>query len=253
MVYITGDCHGDWRKFSTSKFKDQTGMTRDDYVIVCGDFGLWHDDKSERYWLDWLTSKPFTVCFVDGNHENFDRLYGDEFDVVDFNGGKAHRIRDNVYHLIRGHVFTLCGKKFFAFGGARSHDISDGIIDRDDYENETEFKVMVARYRIENKMFRINHMSWWEEEMPSNDEMAFGLKTLSDYNNEVDYVVSHCCPQHVISLISDGLYKPDKLTSYFNEVSEKLNFTKWFFGHYHCDMSPLPEYVMLYDKIVRVV
>ena len=135
-VYITGDCHGDFRKFSTDSFPEQKGLSRDDFVIVCGDFGLWHDTKDERYWLNWLQSKPFTLLFVDGNHENFDRLYSDEFPIIDFHGGKVHKIRENVYHLMRGHVFELCGKKFFAFGGASSHDIQDGILEPDEYPDK---------------------------------------------------------------------------------------------------------------------
>lgn len=51
-------------------------MTKDDYVIICGDFGgVWDEGKMETVLLDWLDSKSFTTLFVDGNHENFDRLY----------------------------------------------------------------------------------------------------------------------------------------------------------------------------------
>lgn len=92
MIYITGDCHARFHKFSTDAFPERKEMTREDYVIVCGDFGgVFFDDKTERWWLKWLSEKPFTIIYVDGNHENFDRLYGDEFEVVDFHGGKAHR------------------------------------------------------------------------------------------------------------------------------------------------------------------
>lgn len=122
MVFVTGDCHAEFNKFSTKNFPEQNGMTRDDIVIVCGDFGIWHDNAEERYWLKWLNNKPFTTVFVDGNHENFDRLYSDEFPIVDFHGGKAHKIRDNIYHLMRGYMFEFDGKKFFCFGGASSHD-----------------------------------------------------------------------------------------------------------------------------------
>lgn len=68
-VYLTGDCHAEFGKFSTKRFPEQKELTRDDYVIVCGDFGLWHDCPEERHNLDWLASKPFTLLFVDGNHE----------------------------------------------------------------------------------------------------------------------------------------------------------------------------------------
>ncbi|MFR7743331.1 MAG: hypothetical protein ACLU3I_08610 [Acutalibacteraceae bacterium] len=50
-------------------------MTKDDYMIVCGDAGLvWHGNKSDDPQLDRLKALPFTVLFLDGNHENFDVL-----------------------------------------------------------------------------------------------------------------------------------------------------------------------------------
>ena len=130
MVYITGDTHAVFNRFNTKNFPEQKEMTKDDFVIVCGDFGgIWYDNKYERHWLKWLSEKPFTILYVDGNHENFDRLYSEEFEVVDFHGGKAHKLNDSVYHLMRGEIFDFEGKKFLAFGGSRSHDIDDGILD----------------------------------------------------------------------------------------------------------------------------
>ena len=48
-------------------------MTKDDYMIVCGDAGLvWNGDKSDDSQLDRLEALQFTVLFVGRNHENFD-------------------------------------------------------------------------------------------------------------------------------------------------------------------------------------
>ena len=93
MIYVTGDTHipVDIHKLNTQRFEGQKSMTKDDYVTICGDFGLlfnyWETGKSvpscpddlcwtkeELYWYDWLNEKPFTTLWVDGNHENFDRL-----------------------------------------------------------------------------------------------------------------------------------------------------------------------------------
>ena len=251
-IYITGDCHADFHKFSSDSFPEQKELTKDDFVIVCGDFGLWHDSGQERYWLNWLNEKSFTLLFVDGNHENFDRLYGGEFEVVDFLGGQAHKIRESVYHLMRGNVFNLGGKKVFAFGGASSHDIKDGILEPDDYASLLDLKNEYKRLTSSGKMVRINHLSWWAEEMPSKEEMNFGLNTLQKHNNKVDFIVSHCCPQHIASLFSHGLYKHDELTSYFDEVASNTEFSKWFFGHYHDDRAVYDQYIMLYDQIVQI-
>ena len=39
MIYITGDCHGNFERFNASIFPEQNEMPKDDYVIICGDFG----------------------------------------------------------------------------------------------------------------------------------------------------------------------------------------------------------------------
>ena len=139
MIFVTGDCHSEFKKLSTASFPVQKEMTKKDIVIVCGDFGaVWDAGMSptEKYWLDWLDEKPFTTVFVDGNHENFDRL-NSEFETVDFHGGKAHKINESVYHLMRGEIFDFEGKSFFVFGGASSHDIDDGILSRKDFKRKT--------------------------------------------------------------------------------------------------------------------
>lgn len=70
MIYVTGDCHGGFQRFGMKYFPQQKELDRDDYMIICGDFGgIWEDTPQERYWLDWLEGKPFTTLFVDGNHE----------------------------------------------------------------------------------------------------------------------------------------------------------------------------------------
>lgn len=94
MIYITGDCHGDFRKFNIELFPEQREMTKNDYVIICGDFGgVWMRDtesEQEKWWMDWLEEKPYTTLFVDGNHENFDRLYS--YPEEEWHGGLVHRL-----------------------------------------------------------------------------------------------------------------------------------------------------------------
>ena len=102
MIYLTGDTHTpiDISKLNTKNFPDQKQMTRSDYVIVLGDFGLlWHEDKEYRHWLKWLSEKPFTLLWIDGNHENHDWIQS--LSVEHWHGGKVHRIADNLFHLMR--------------------------------------------------------------------------------------------------------------------------------------------------------
>ena len=169
MIYITGDCHGNFERFNTSIFPEQRKMTKDDYVIVCGDFGgVWNKDEEsskETMLLDWLDCKSFTTLFVDGNHENFDRL--NAYPVEEWYGGKVHKIRSSVIHLMRGQIYEMEGKKIFTFGGANSHDISGGILELEDPDYQRKREELDQGY----KPYRINHLSWWKEELPSEEEM----------------------------------------------------------------------------------
>ena len=94
MIYITGDTHVDFSRFEEDKFPIQSEMTKNDYIIICGDFGgVWNyivESIYEKHWLDWLNNKNFTTLFVDGNHENFERLYN--YPVEEWRGGKVHKI-----------------------------------------------------------------------------------------------------------------------------------------------------------------
>ncbi len=119
MIYVTGDVHGDFTRFSSDNFPEQKGMTKADYVLICGDFGgLWDGSKRERYWLDWLEHKPFTTLFVSGNHENYDLLA--ELPVAQWRGGRVQFLRPSILHLMRGQVYELAGKRLFTMGGAAS-------------------------------------------------------------------------------------------------------------------------------------
>ena len=250
-VYVTGDCHGDWWRLNRYEIDRDRVLTEGDIVIVCGDFGIWNEyAKNEEHDLNCLSNEPFTTVFVDGNHENFDRLYGDEFEIVDVCGGKAHKIREHVYHLMRGCVFEFEGKKFFCFGGASSHDIADGVIVPSECQD---WKEEALKWHEAGRQFRIRGLTWWPEELPTAEEMEFGRQNLVESGNKVDYIITHCCPQQIASIFSRGFYKPDVLTTYFNEIMQDVEFTRWFFGHYHDNKNILGKFIMLYDNVERIV
>lgn len=250
MVYITGDCHGNFERFDVDIFPEQLEMTKNDYVIICGDFGgIWDRDSSrekETKVLDELENKSFTTLFVDGNHENFDRLY--RYPVEEWNGGKVHKIRPSVIHLMRGQVFLIAGKKILSFGGARSHDISGGILELD----APDFEAKARELGRIGKPYRINHLSWWEEEMPSVEEMEEGVKNLEANGNKVDFIVSHCCATSTQVLIGGGMFESDYLTDYFEQIRQRVDFKKWFFGHYHDNRNVNAQEILLYEQIIRI-
>jgi len=246
MIFITGDTHGDFTRFNTHIFPEQKEMTKDDYVIVCGDFGIWDVSKRERYWLDWLNDKPFTTLFVTGNHSNYDLL--NQYPVSEWNGGSVQYIRDTVIHLMRGQVFDIGGKRCLTMGGASSHDISDGILEPDDPDFRRKKRQLDKRMAL----YRINHISWWKEELPCDAEYETARKNLDACGWRVDYIISHCCPSSIVDVIGGGLYQHDRLTDFFEEVKERCQFDYWFFGHYHDDRALMRKYILLYEQILQI-
>lgn len=245
MIYVTGDCHAQFHKFNTTCFPEQKDMTKDDVMIVCGDFGgIWHqneNNKTEKWWLNWLNDLPFTVCFVDGNHENFDRL--NQFPIVEHFGNPVHEIKPSVLHLMRGYCYNIQNKKIFTFGGAHSHDIDDGILELEDSRIKTWEK-------DDSKFFRVNHLSWWTEESPSEEERQRGLQTLKNLNHEVDFIITHMPPSEAMLQLN---CTTDDISNYLQHIANTTKYTKWFCGHMHDNKYFTSSNVqLLYDGILSI-
>lgn len=115
MIYITGDTHGEQARFSPFGMPREESFKANDTVIVCGDFGyIFSGSDEENKFLDELSEKPYTICFCDGNHDNLPAIYA--YPEEEWNGGRVHRIRKNIFHLMRGQIFEIEGKKFFTMG-----------------------------------------------------------------------------------------------------------------------------------------
>lgn len=229
-VYVTGDVHGR-AEYGASRFAFKSWppgrtLTRDDAVIVAGDFGfVWDGSNAERYWLDWFESKPWTTCFVDGNHENHHALA--ELSVREWNGGLVHEARPHVLHLMRGEVFDIDGLTVLAMGGATSND---------------------RQYRKEGR-------SWWPEEMPSEEETEHCRASLDRVGWKVDHVVTHEAP----AALAEGLcrergreYRGDPLQTFLGELDGRLDYCAWFFGHYHDDEWRDDRHRLIYRDIVPI-
>ena len=37
-IFMTGDTHGDFSRLRPAAFREQGGLTKDDYLIICGDY-----------------------------------------------------------------------------------------------------------------------------------------------------------------------------------------------------------------------
>ena len=246
-IIVTGDIHGNpFQRLNVEKFPEGKTYTKEDYVIILGDFGLvWDDSAMEHSCLDWLENKPWTTLFIDGNHENYDLL--NKFPIEEWGGGRVQKIRSSVIHLLRGEVYDIGGYKFFAMGGARSHDIQDGVLEVGDPR--------IKIWKKDNfKLFRINHISWWEEEIPNEEERKNALKNLAENDYKVDYILTHEAPSSDVVLMDHLLYHPDEYSKWLEmEIRQKVKYKKWFFGHYHLNLDVNEKETCLFERRIRIV
>lgn len=182
---------------------------------------MWFGDSRDDETLDWLERLPFTLAFVCGNHENYDAL--ERYPVAEWHGGKVHRVRPHVLHLMRGQVFELESYRFFTMGGAKSHDTNH----------------------------RIDHISWWRQELPSDEEYSEALQNLERYNWQVDYIITHCAPTS-IALMGSRHNEADRLTDFLQEVRERAKYYYWLFGHYHDNKAVDEKHILLWEQIVQI-
>ena len=227
MIYVTGDTHGntDCRKLFFFA-KRHPELTKSDYVIIAGDFGgVWRMSTLEED-LDAFGKLPFSILFVDGNHENFDVL--ESFPVEIWNGGKVHKIRPDIIHLMRGQVYEIAGKTIFTFGGATSID----------------------------KAYRIPGVSWWSRELPSYEELDEGIENLKRRDNKVDYIITHSCGLRALAYprlkAAAGIKTACPESHLLSNFEDLATFKHWYFGHFHIDARLSDKYTVLMYDIVKL-
>ena len=220
MVYVTGDLHGEYARFSAPAMRR---LKKGDTLIVCGDFGfLWRGDKKEESVLKKIGGLRYQVLFVEGCHDNYDLLR--EYPETEWNGGRVREISGGLKQLMRGELFQIEGHSYFTFGGGESteHDI------------------------------RTASRTWWEEEMPSPKEMRHGLETLLAAEKRVDYIITHEPSGKCQGFLGAGQRRLDGMNIYLNQLEENVEFKRWFFGSLHLDKPLSKRHLAVFQRVVPV-
>ena len=233
-VYVCGDTHGTHTIHKLRNFRNGAGatLTKDDYVIVCGDFGLlWNNSYFDHYYgststyvdscpedmnwdrdelrlLRWYDECPWTTLWIDGNHENFDRIQ--LYPISEWHGGNVQKISDSVIHLMRGEIYDIDGHTYFCMGGAMSTD--RGPARGDEYLSEGKW--------------------WWPEEIPNDMEWTHACHNLEKHQDQVDFIITHDAPAAVYEQIR---FYPSPVSRHLDLFRQSVNFTHWFCGHLHTD------------------
>jgi len=226
-IFITGDKHGSMRLFFGIAEKKLAAP--EDVLIIAGDTGYVRGDDYPLQMLTLQQLFPGTLCFIDGNHDNHPIL--NALPVEEWNGGRVHRLGERVFHLMRGEIFSIEGRRIFTMGGARTVE--------NNYEGEA-------------------GVDFWPGEEPSSEELAYAETRLSDNLDTIDFVITHEAPLNARNLIPrfkrvDGDYLlPSVLQRWYGMLSANPRFKKWYFGHMHADLEISQDLQCVFSRLIDI-
>ena len=209
LIGLIGDTHGDMEHvLIVARTMWARGVS---VLLVLGDFGfIWpgHNWDNELDKISKRLAERGQILFwLDGNHEDFSRLYA----KFPLSPDGLRRLRPNIIHLPRGHRTSLnFGRTLAVLGGANSID----------------------------RHHRAEGLTWWPQEQISDDDLtALG-------NERAEIMVGHDAPTPLPSLdaalaTTDRYWPPEMLTY---SAAGRKQFTQGFLqvrpslyvgGHFH--------------------
>ncbi len=221
-LFVTGDTHGrrDIKKFRPEYFPQGQELTKQDVVAVLGDTWIYgsNDPTVNEQLIDTYNGYPWTTAFIKGNHENHPKLNSLPTTVMWDN--VVHVVSDSLYMLQTGRTYKFDEAAVLTIGGALSQDRNMGFVGID----------------------------WFEEELPSREEIERVFDSLHHMDGEFDYIWSHTVPRRFLGALGLRELIIDPTTKLLDEVFDDGRFQKWFCGHLHRDYNFSPLHLM-YNSI----
>lgn len=214
MIYLISDIHGKTEFKGLLQYLERA--EKDDLLIVLGDVGLTFGDTEEnRVFTEWFLSLEKNIAIVDGNHENFEYLRS--FPEEDWNGGKVHRLTENIVHLMRGNAFKIEDKSVFVFGGCKSSKVWHEL------------------------------GLYYPGEEPEKEELALAYETIKKNGFEFDYILTHKYEQTP----PDATYCPElgELEKY---IDENVSYKHWYCGHSHKYREIDERHTIVFDELIKL-
>ena len=223
-IFITGDYHGGHS--ANKRYITDIKAGVDDYYIIAGDLGIpWFDKdckRDQKALKGLLYRSPGIILFVDGNHDNFNRL--NALPTKTLFGAPVGILHERVFHLRRGYVYEIAGRSIFAFGGGVSID----------------------------RHLRTIDINWWPQEIPNHAEIERGLNSLGKVNYKVDIVLTHEAPDCALTALRiPPMPEWQTVRTILNQFESMIDYKIWCFGHYHMDIRN-ERYKALQDDIIEI-
>ena len=90
--------------------------------------------------------------------------------------------------------------------------------------------------------------------MPSAEEYEGAMANLAANDFDVDYVITHCAPEAVISM-ADNVFarRPNELTDFLTRLITiyGIRYKGWYHGHYHKDLD-MGKIHCLYNRVIEL-
>lgn len=223
-IGFLGDTHGNTR-FTIEAIKEAHNRNCET-ILQLGDFGIWDHIPAGVRFLDdvdaELEKREMKLIFCDGNHECFDRLYDDDIYPVSDDGFR--RVRKNIWHAPRGHIWEMGGVTFMAMGGAHSIDGPKGAWPQG----------RGPGYDRIHGLFDLG--AWWPQETIKVDEAQQAIERALDWketNGNIDVLISHDCPAGVSIPNIHGYPAGNSNRELLAQVCDAADPNYIFCGHYH--------------------
>ncbi|MGN1123395.1 MAG: hypothetical protein ACI4RR_03555, partial [Eubacterium sp.] len=142
-------------------------------------------------------------------------------------GGNTHKIADNIYHLMRGEIFTFEGKHFFVMGGGESED----------------------------SYMREEGVSRWEAELPNAEELRNGVSNLKDSELNINYILTYEAPTIAKDILRQRTNRNiiiTPLNTYLQELMQNVEYLHWYFGSLHIDLNISKKMTAVFNEIIQI-
>lgn len=223
MIYITGDTH---RRFDRL---DKIENNNNNMIIILGDSGINYflDDKDIEL-KEQLQKYKFKIFCIQGNHEERPENIKSYKEIEMFNGRVF--IEENYPNLIfakNGEIYNINNQSILVIGGAYSID---------------------KRYRI------MYGYKWFKNEQLTDKEKGMIINKCS--GKHFDIVLSHTCPKKYeptevfIKDLNQSLIDKS-MEEFLDEVEEKIDYNKWYCGHFHTDKE-IDKIEFMYGNIKKL-
>ena len=183
----------DAKKLSPNIWKEAKTLTKNDVLIVLGDFWyIWHTlwtNKEQEEKLDLLAGLNYTMAVVPWNHENYNEIFWLP-EITKWWNKVWELKRENwsIYFLKRWEVYNINWKTILAIWWALSID----------------------------KAWRIEDKSWWMLEYLTEKEQERTIENIKKYKWKFDYILTHTCPE---SLIKEFVWYENYSIAFRDEVA----------------------------------